>query len=416
MPVLFSFDARADSYGRWTLSDRTKITVDVGSFFCDQEGFVGRLRLRSGVITAATAKTFVYQASGLRGFTAMEVVSYVPSGSVLRIRSWDGTARKYYSGGSWQTAGTDDWNTVAEFEANFTTFPVVGRKLGFEFKLQANSDGETPIVYGVKTILQISFWSISDEVMKIVIAALKANVTVSTVEKFTTKSTVSALDYSDGITPEYSGFVISGVDAVFNLTDDVDQASPLPGTWSSITKTFTLTTPVPSGKQILAHLRYAPAVAYVGNKDYFADTTPLIVFTTPSTDRQDSGEMIVRQKSANPPVAKVVHAGFKVRKSMTIRIISEDGADCESLSDAIDAWMPNGAVTLSCGHTGRNIVFGIAKNQEISKPGDAGDFLSEIHRLCYIDYETFQTVTAENAYLQKEGGFNFSVIEKDTTS
>lgn len=232
-----------------------------------------RLELKEGTagfptsddLFAKTRLTTPQAGRGWRVFMAVVVNKKDNLGNVLTSvgfrLSTDGVDELYWDGGSWVAANPGDWNTEAEINQGLPTFPTP-KAIQVIANLKTTDPSATPELLEVRLAYDAAIEFQEDYLRSLV---RKFREQVRPFSEFRVASSGgSTVDLGEVETP----YNITGVDCVFDLTDDPESATDLFDSYDSNTKLVTLTGGVPSGNIISVRFLYEPEVALTTSQDY----------------------------------------------------------------------------------------------------------------------------------------------------
>lgn len=310
--------------------------------------------------SARTATTPRLAGAGWRSWLALELMGDEPDGTSLRFRLEDGTAAWWWNpaagggAGAWATATTSShWSPAADLEAHFATWPSTERELGVSCKLGTTTAARTPAWYGFRVAIGCRHRpDDSDAAFDGLLATLADEVRAVTVAQVEYGGTAIALRGS----PADGGPRWSGVDVVYNVTDDPDEATPIAGSFNGSAQTWTPTVAPTLGDVLLIEGTFAPHLVALDADD--VDTViaeiPAVVFeATGTASRIESGHRsAVRDLRSTVPTSLATATPAVLVQEITVRVVTDRGEDGARLADALRAWLGGGRTVISL-ETGR---------------------------------------------------------------
>lgn len=336
---------------RWT---SCATLPQVGGSYTTDADFIGGAR---------TARTPTMEAAGLRAWYAVELAYTEPlddlgaqSGATVRFRLWDGSTALWWSGIEWEAPpSSTDWNTAAEVQEHFAELPASIRELAVIAKLGTTSPDYAPRFYGARVafgVRQVSAWD--NAMLRTVIASLRDSLEITGVIEFRTDTEAEAIDVPGAEWP----YAVTGVEAVWDLTDDPDELEALPGTWSA--GVWTPTTPIPSGHLVRVEFAYTPDVVARRHQDVedLARLPAVYIASAGTPERVIRAQDVVevRDTTTDPPTALVLAGADLVTLTLQVRVVAELGSDTERIAQAVRSWLgPRGYRHLISPETGEPV-------------------------------------------------------------
>jgi hypothetical protein len=254
----------------------------------------------SGYSTAADlyAKTWVANPNSVKQWVGFDV--YVTHGkdflgaetTSLGFRLGDGTDEYYWNGSSWEV-NVVDWNTEEEIATNISTFPVTEKKIQVIINLVTTESDKTPEIQEIR-VLYDSDIEFQDENEIRGIGRFLVN-------KLATGTTIDLTNDHPLETP----YDVTGIDSVYNHTDDSGHFTDLFSSYNVNTKVITLNTSVDQGKDVWIRFYYRPLIAVSTDVEYIeSDGVPALHITNieEMNDKKISGHTSVRDKAAGTAV------------------------------------------------------------------------------------------------------------------
>jgi hypothetical protein len=196
----------------------------------------------------------------------------IPTGTSIDYRLGDGTTDYYWDGGAWSPATTTaHWSSEEDVADNILFFnkeaiPALDwPKITITARLQTTDKALTPMLLDVRLLVDTLEFNMQEELLyNSIIPRLKTLEFTADqiVETDAPTTSIDLKDYELGI--ELNRIV--DVEAAYNKTDDPIKTTDIFDTKVGDVINFTVT--VPTGKQILLHLRVRPQVAVSTHQDY----------------------------------------------------------------------------------------------------------------------------------------------------
>jgi hypothetical protein len=289
---------------------------------------------------ARTARTPTMTAEGLRSWDALELLITEPEdadgATYVLFRLWDGSQALWWDGADWTTPvdALADWNTAADLQANFPELPASIRSLAVIAFLGTTDPDYSPGFYGARVaygVRQVS--PLDDALFRTLLAELRASLSVVGVLELTATAATAA---TITLTGSEWGYAITGVDAVFDLTDDPQELEEVPGSYAA--GAWTPTAPLTVGHVYRLEFRYVPDLVVRRNRDLEQVARLPAVYIAPSgTSDQVLGQAdaLVADVITDPPTALVLPPTALVTSGLEIRVIGELGSDVERIAAAL---------------------------------------------------------------------------------
>ncbi len=241
----------------------------------------------------------------------------VPVGTSLGFKIKTTAGNRYWNGSTWAVATLSDWSTEAEVNDNFDTFPIaaVGDKgIGVVINLVTTDKTKTPEVRETKLLGEFDIDVLDDLVYDGIIRKLNSDFRSSSVLRFPTTGSIPSIDLATVL--ENKGYNITGIRAVYNLTDDPLKlvnlfSSYAPGAprqdgFTNDPGTITFTGAIAANKTVSVQFEYVPEFYVRSGQDFFeVPTFPSIIFENIISvddrftvrDTNSVGQDFIREKS-----------------------------------------------------------------------------------------------------------------------
>lgn len=255
----------------------------------------------------------------------------------VRYRVSDGTNDRWWNGSVWAVASAGQWNTLAQLQTNFATFPVTTRRIRLVYGLRTTDPAVTPCVLGAMVLYQADILSTMEEVLYRSLIRQLRTVTVPVEFAVDWPTATTAVVLAD-LLDQQEAVEISGVSAVFNHTDDPDHLTALSFTY--VSGTLTLAVALPADKKAVIRCDVAPVVAFTTDQDYDqVSKLPAIVVDT--VTERFTGEIPSLQHVTDVTTlaAICVRSPRQGSYEVTLRAMANRGLDLIRLTDAITSWV-----------------------------------------------------------------------------
>ena len=305
----------------------------------------------TGANGARTARTPLLAAAGVRAWLGLEVLvnEDADDSTAVLVRLYDGDTgdELYWSGAEWTAGvtGSDDpatWNTVQVAQDNFASLPGNVRSLGVLAWLRTTDADHTPTFYGVRVaygVRQVA--PLDDALIRTLLGTLRTELRATGVLEWTTTALTATVELGeDASGPGSFAYDVTDVAAVFNLTDDPDELTELPGTFAG--GTWTPTTPIPAGKVVRLEFDYRPDLVVRRHQDLenLARLPAVYIGAGELVNRQaPQGWMTVRDTKADPPTALELPEPERVTMALALRVVGELGSDVQRISQALTSFL-----------------------------------------------------------------------------
>lgn len=255
------------------------------------------------------AKTWVINPNSVKQWQGFDV--YVTHGkdylgdetTSLGFRLGDGTDEYYWNGASWEV-NTSDWNTEEEVATNISSFIVTDRKLQIIINLVTTRSDHTPVIEEIRVLYDSDIEFQDDIIFDSLIPFMKDN--IRPIGRYLIKmaSTSDTIDLTNDY-PLKTAYNITGIDSVYNHTDDPGHATDLYQSYNVNTKIITLSSSVAQDKKVWIRFYYEPEIAVSTDREYIEnDVVPAIHMTNIEeiNDKRIPGYTCVRDKAAGTAV------------------------------------------------------------------------------------------------------------------
>lgn len=222
-------------------------------------------------------------------FEAITNVADNPSALTVQFKVKTTSGNFFYDGANWVAAGLSDWNTQQEISDNISTFPIstIGnKKISFVVNLKTTDKNSTPVLREIKLAgeYQIEFFEdiVYDSIMR------KLNTEFQSTSIISLQS-VGQSSVDLGTTLENQSYNITGIESVYNVTDDSLRVNNLfdsyvQGSQKQDGFTFepgvvNFSSSIDSGDVIEITFKYLPEFIIKTSQDFFeVPSYPSVVF------------------------------------------------------------------------------------------------------------------------------------------
>lgn len=273
-------------------------------------------------------------AAGVRAWSLISVATLEPDDTAVGWRIDTGAGELYWTGAAWAAASTTaHWSTSEELEEGFPSLSPAVRSVTLRARLTTTDPLARPEVYGARVLFEVRDQGDEDDALvRTLIPALRAALGSTAVARFTTTGATTAITQ-----PPAAGYRVSGPPTVFDVTSDPDELSPLPGTWDGTT--FTLTTALPVGREVLVEWPTTVRIESSVHRDGLPELLPAIYLFPEASDRsKGQGEILITAAQSGEPVGYQVAAPDLVRLRLEVRVVTGLTADARRLLSELEAW------------------------------------------------------------------------------
>jgi hypothetical protein len=183
----------------------------------------------------------------------------------VRLRLYDGAVDRYWNGAAWAAAGAGNWNTLAEAQDHFATFPLTNRRLALTLGLATTNPTLTPRVARAALLYDVELGSgVEDAVLRTLLRALR--------ERLRPEADVT-VRWPGGVQYNFGSLDLEeppGKDrapvAAYDLTADPGLTTNLFASY--VGGILTLTADPGAGHNVLLRVAYTPHVALATSPDF----------------------------------------------------------------------------------------------------------------------------------------------------
>lgn len=259
--VLYSYDFTEPYRGDISFSDATKVRLDPAD---------NSLKLKSDsdgdypTDDNLWVKTQLFWPRAGKGWSGFTASSITPAGTSLGYRLNDDADDFWWDGAAWSTPGASDWNTEAEVASNIASYTA--KKLRVVINLATSDADYTPIVDSLYVGYKARIVFLDQWIYRTLVPTLRNGVRPIAAWPVPIGVDTDEIDLNDYRldTP----FDITGIDAVFNHSDDPDHDADLFQSYDPGTKIITLSSSIEAGKVAWIDFFYEPEVAALTSVDY----------------------------------------------------------------------------------------------------------------------------------------------------
>lgn len=237
------------------------------------------------------------------------------------VRLYDGTNHLYWDGGSWSIAGSGDWNTEAEVNANLSTYPFLpNRNFAIVVNLVTSDRYYTPIVTEIKSLLKIRIDYMEDLIYRSLFPMMEDN--IRPLANWNLPAPISDTDTFD--LNNYNldtRFDIVDVDAVYDFTNDDELLYNLLDNYNPSTKVITLTSDIVAGNVPFVLFRYKPNIIYTTQQDYSEEAIiPCVVIQRIEIPTEQSYSLAAKEGIVDKGTGDAVVFPIPSRSTLQLRV------------------------------------------------------------------------------------------------
>ena len=250
----------------------------------------------------------------------------------VRFRLNDGTSDRWWSGATWAVAGADNWNTLAQVQANLATFPKTSKKIRIVVELKTTDSRFTPVLHRARLLMRSRVDSALEEtLLRTFVATLKTQIRLTADMKV---SWAGGLTANLSAFPDDTGLKVVGMDSVLDSTGADLLSSFVPGTG-----VITLSSD-PGAVALTLRLLVEPVVAVATHADWVQlQRLPAIVVETRPEEPVLVGTGRVFFHNRNDDTAKSLAPPRTTNLPLTLRCVSSRLVDALRLSDAVHTFL-----------------------------------------------------------------------------
>lgn len=269
----FNPDTGHNAYEELTFSDTDLIWLN-------SDGYTVQLKRQSSGLYPITDdiwfRTWTTVPKACRKLLMLEVFPEIePDGSEIQVRIYDGSDDYYWDGAAWSVAGASDWNDEATINANIETFPILpDRTFAITVNLRSiagtlDAAGViTPLVYEVRVLMEVHIDFIEDIILRSLMPMMESGVTAAANHAAMPSPLIDTTTLDFGQLRINTPYNITGIERVYDLTDDIDLLYNLYESYDSGTGIITLNATLPAGHRPLIVFRYTPELSFITHQDY----------------------------------------------------------------------------------------------------------------------------------------------------
>lgn len=300
------------------------------------------------------AKTWVTNPTSAKQWLNFEVFAYHPKDDLgqpltsLGFRLGNGTNEYWWNGASWEI-NTSDWNTEAEVANNITDFPATSKSIQVIINLVTTDKAVTPLVEEIRILYASDIEFQEDLIVRSFIPLVRVEVQPIADYLIEMIATSNTIDLEDDY-PLETPYNITGIDSVFNHTDDPDHNTDLYQSYDTGTKIITLDAAVDSGKMVWIRFYYEPEIAITTSQEYSEhDKVPLISLSDIRliNKRQIGAATAVINRDAG--TGTKVPGPRQTDIEITLHGITASSKDQQRLADELRRFFANNPMMLSIG-------------------------------------------------------------------
>lgn len=287
------FDATERSRHRWDLDGGLRL--DPKSHTIKIPAIKGKYSL-SADLYAETASTNPQSVKQWIAFQAIIRHRRSPDGGASPVTSAsfklsDGSDWYFWNGATWIVS--DLWNTEEEVSAGIASFPVTTKTIAVRVKLATTDARVTPELVRIKLAYSGVFEPVDDVILRSILRRMSSLDLVGRYEV-----TAPAGGSSSFVLRLKNNYEISGIDSIFDRTDDPGELVDLADAWNAGTSTATTSSSIPEGHIVRINFLHRPEAALHTSVDYVErKRTPSIgISSAQQVDRGfDGGDDVINR-------------------------------------------------------------------------------------------------------------------------
>jgi hypothetical protein len=199
-----------------------------------------------------------------------------------RFKLGDGVSWYWWNGTQW-IANDPQWNTETQISQGIESFPVTQTAVQVRVNLRTTDQRVGPELVEIKFAYSAVIESIDDVVLRSLRRTLATQTVIGRVDMIS--PTDGATSFVVSLKNHY---VVTGIDSVFDETEDPEHLSDLYQSWNGATNTVTTSALIPAGHVVRINFKHTAEVALHTDVDYREmKVIPAIGFT--STQEIDQG-------------------------------------------------------------------------------------------------------------------------------
>jgi hypothetical protein len=299
------------------------------------------------------AKTWITEPGCVRSWLGFEVVAThtIVDGIVvtsLGFRLSDGTNEYWWNGSGWEI-NTSNWNDENEIAANIATFQWAQKKLQIVINLKTTNKLYTPMVQSIKVLYKAVIEFQEDLIYRTLVPLLKANIRPIAEMLIRLESDTSSINIADDYTLS-TPYNVSGVDSVFNETDDPNYEMDIFDNYDSVNGVINLTTTVLADKVVRIRFEYEPEIVVTTSQDYTEiQKVPAVILD--DINLVNATEYGLQTHVANKGDGTAVVLPPPIRGDLEImaHMVTDKGVDQVRLADKMKEFLSNNPIIRSTG-------------------------------------------------------------------
>lgn len=341
-----------EDWNAWTFSDQTKLRIDratntlrLKKARTGPPGPDGRQAEEFPTTADLSARSPTINPLALRAWRGIDADFKEPKDSAgvaattVRFRLYDGTAETWWDGAAWDNAPVaGEWNTLADIQDNFGTFPITDRKIAVIVNLKTTVADVTPYLSRMLLLYDVDVPSYGEEFLyrtflsKLGAIRPEADIVVKWAGGLTLDFV--ALDLEEPPGAESSHVVV----AAYNHDDDAEHRTDILAGYAA--PTVTLTLDPGAGKNVLLRVKYAPLVAVITHPDY-DEISGLPAVLVQSIDERlltedTRREWVVKRTDGS---ALSIPGPRQVAWALSLRLVASRASDLLRLSETVEAFL-----------------------------------------------------------------------------
>ena len=245
-----------------------QLDPDEGGFVLRTEQPVPSLPRSFPTTGESTFQTLTFEPESVKAWTMIELVAdqvsvdgVVATSTTILVGNSSGF--QFWDGTQWRAPLAGEYNTVADVNANLSTFPFTERSIVFSIRLQSLTGVATPRVRGLKILWESDAFTLEDVIYRSLIRSMRTSLRPIAEYSVNSDGTTSI-----ALSPVETPYQIRDVDSVYDEGADPDRLIDIASSYDEVSNTITLTSAPASGSPLMVRFAYEPVVAEHTGQDF----------------------------------------------------------------------------------------------------------------------------------------------------